>query len=65
MPLVNEYKKCLKCGDIYRIESQLTKCMCGGHLYTVGAIYQPKIRKGSSCAGATEPIAATCSQIVD
>lgn len=52
--LVNEYKKCLKCGDIYRIESQFTKCMCGGHLYTVGALYQPKISKGSSCAGATE-----------
>lgn len=37
---VDTYKKCLKCGDKCRIESNRTKCLCGGHLYTVGTIYQ-------------------------
>ena len=42
MKPVENYKKCMRCGDKYRIESQLTKCMCGGLLYIVGTIYQEK-----------------------
>ena len=42
MRAVESYKKCMRCGDKYRIESQLTKCMCGGHLYVAGLIYQEK-----------------------
>lgn len=44
MRAVDTYKKCMRCGDNYRIESQLTKCMCGGHLYVAGLIYQEKTR---------------------
>lgn len=43
---VDIYKKCLKCGDKYHIESNRMKCLCGGHLYTVGTIYQ-ETAKGS------------------
>lgn len=42
---VDTYKKCLKCGDKYRIDSDRTKCLCGGHLFIVGSVYQPKVRK--------------------
>ena len=44
MRAVDTYKKCMRCGNKYRIESQLTKCMCGGHLYVAGLIYQEKTR---------------------
>lgn len=39
---VDSYKKCMRCGDKYCVESQLTKCMCGGHLYIVNMFYQEK-----------------------
>jgi len=47
MRAVESYKKCMRCGDKYRIESQLTKCMCGGHLYVAGLLYQEKIVNSS------------------
>lgn len=34
---VDSYKKCMRCGDKYRIESQLTKC-----LYVAGLFYQER-----------------------
>lgn len=52
MNLINNYKKCLRCGDKYRMESKRTHCLCGGFLYTVGTIYTEKA-VSSSCAGAT------------
>lgn len=47
---VENYKKCMRCGDKYRIESQLTRCMCGGHLYVINVFYQEK-SAGSSRKG--------------
>jgi len=42
MKPVNNYKKCFWCGMTYDIRKQGTKCICGGHLYIVGTIYQEK-----------------------
>lgn len=42
MKPVNTYKKCLCCGMKYDIRKQGNKCICGGHLYIVGTIYQEK-----------------------
>ena len=42
MRAFKSYKKCLCCGDKYRIEYPLTKCICGGHLYIAGLIYQER-----------------------
>ena len=44
MKSVNIYKKCLCCGMKYDIRKQGTKCICGGHLYTVGTVFQKKIK---------------------
>lgn len=48
MKQVNTYKKCFCCGRKYDIRAQREKCLCGGHLYTVGTIYQPK-QKPNRC----------------
>ena len=42
MKTVNNYKKCLCCGSKYDIRKQGSKCVCGGHLYIVGSVYQEK-----------------------
>ena len=44
MKPVNTYKKCLCCGMKYDIRKQGNKCICGGHLYTVGTIYQEPMK---------------------
>jgi hypothetical protein len=44
MKTVNNYKKCLCCGMKYDIRKQGTKCICGGHLYTVGTVFQSKTK---------------------
>lgn len=42
MKTVNNYKKCFCCGMKYDIRAERKKCICGGHLYIVGTIYQEK-----------------------
>ena len=44
MAMINAYKKCLCCGRKYQA-AQREKCLCGGYLYLVGAVYQPKVKK--------------------
>lgn len=41
MAMINAYKKCLCCGRKYQAAAQREKCLCGGYLYLVGAVYQP------------------------
>ena len=43
--MINTYKKCLCCGRKYQATAQREKCLCGGHLYLVGTVYQPKVKK--------------------
>ena len=44
MKTVNNYKKCLCCGMKYDIRKQGSKCICGGHLYTVGTVFHEKVK---------------------
>ena len=44
MKTVNNYKKCLCCGSKYDIRKQGSKCICGGHLYTVGTVFHEKVK---------------------
>lgn len=46
MAMINAYKKCLCCGRKYQATAQREKCLCGGYLYLVGAVYQPTTLKG-------------------
>lgn len=45
-PLINETRKCLKCGTYHRLDQEYCP-ECGRYLYITGSIYQPKIRKGA------------------
>lgn len=44
MKTVNNYKKCLCCGSKYDIRKQGAKCICGGHLFTVGTVFHEKVK---------------------
>ena len=37
---INTYKKCLCCGRKYQATAEREKCLCGGHLYLIGTVYQ-------------------------
>ena len=42
---VGIYKKCMCCGHREEMELERIKCPCGGHLYTIGMIYQERVIK--------------------
>ena len=46
MKPINTYKKCLCCGSKHQATAERKKCLCGGHLYLIGTVYQPKIMRG-------------------
>lgn len=45
MQMLNTYKKCLCCGEIYSMGEEKTHCHCGGFLYMIGQYYCQKIKK--------------------
>lgn len=45
VPAGGTRKKCLCCGKIFEIDSNLKCCVCGKFLYTVNEYYQPSVRQ--------------------
>lgn len=45
MQMLNSYKRCMVCGNVYDINEEKTHCSCGSFLYLVGAYYCQKIKK--------------------
>ena len=39
-------RRCRLCGRRYPLGGRRMVCLCGGYIYTVSQIYQPKVRKG-------------------
>lgn len=44
---LRSHKECRVCGKVYLLGHCERYCACGGYLYTVSLMYQPKIKKSS------------------
>lgn len=46
MPSLEPFRHCRSCGRKYPLGGRRKTCICGGYIYVISPICQPKVQKG-------------------